>query len=67
MKRVRILLSAFFCLLLLGACKKEEEYVYPNVISTFIDVATDANGTVQIWSPTREKSCRYSTGKDWTD
>lgn len=47
MKRVHILLSAFICLLLLGACKKEEEYVYPNVISTFIDVATDANGTVQ--------------------
>lgn len=46
MKRVRILLSAFFYLLFLGACK-EDEYVYPNVISTFIDVTTDANGTLQ--------------------
>lgn len=46
MKRVRILLSAFFCLLFLGACK-EDEYVYPNVISTFIDVTTDADGTLQ--------------------
>lgn len=46
MKRVRILLSAFFCLLFLGACK-EDKYVYPNVISTFIDVTTDANGTLQ--------------------
>ena len=46
MKRVRILLSAFFCLLFLGPCK-EDEYVYPNVISTFIDVTTDADGTLQ--------------------
>lgn len=46
MKRLRILLNALFCLLFLGACK-EDEYVYPNVISTFIDVTTDANGTLQ--------------------
>lgn len=46
MKRVCLLLSTFFCLLLLGACK-EDEYVYPNVISTFIDVTTDADGTLQ--------------------
>lgn len=46
MKRVRILLSAFFCPFFLGACK-EDEYVYPNVISTFIDVTTDADGTLQ--------------------
>lgn len=46
MKRVPLLLSTFFCLLFLGACK-EDEYVYPNVISTFIDVTTDASGTLQ--------------------
>lgn len=46
MKRVHILLSTFFCLLFLGACK-EDEYVYPNVISTFIDVTTDTSGTLQ--------------------
>lgn len=47
MKQLRILLSTFACLLLLGACKKDEEYVYPNVISTFIDVSTDNSGTVE--------------------
>lgn len=46
MKRVPLLLSTFFCLLFLGACK-EDEYVYPNVISTFIDVTTDTSGTLQ--------------------
>lgn len=46
MKRVPLLLSTFFCLLFLGACKKDE-YVYPNVISTFIDVTTDTSGTLQ--------------------
>lgn len=46
MKRVPLLLSTFFCLLFLGACK-ENEYVYPNVISTFIDVTTDTSGTLQ--------------------
>lgn len=46
MKRVPLLLSTFFCLLFLGGCK-EDEYVYPNVISTFIDVTTDASGTLQ--------------------
>lgn len=46
MKQVRLLLSTFFCLLSLGACK-EDEYVYPNVISTFIDVTTDADGRLQ--------------------
>lgn len=47
MKQLRILLSIFACLLLLGSCKKDEEYVYPNVISTFIDVSTDSSGTVE--------------------
>lgn len=47
MKQLRILLSTFACLLLLGACQKDEEYVYPNVISTFIDVSTDSSGTVE--------------------
>lgn len=46
MKRVPLLLSTFFCLLFLGACK-EDEYIYPNVISTFIDVTTDTSGTLQ--------------------
>lgn len=46
MKRVPLLLSTFFCLLFLGACK-EDEYVYPNVISTFINVTTDTSGTLQ--------------------
>lgn len=46
MKQVRLLLSTFLCLLSLGACK-EDEYVYPNVISTFIDVTTDADGRLQ--------------------
>lgn len=46
MKRVPLLLSTFFCLLFLGACKKDE-YVYPNVISTFIDVTTNTSGTLQ--------------------
>ena len=31
---------------ILGACK-EDEYVYPNVITTFIDAATDESGTLQ--------------------
>ena len=26
---------------------KEDEYVYPNVITTFIDAATDESGTLQ--------------------
>lgn len=47
MKQLRILLSIFACLLLLESCKKDEEYVYPNVISTFIDVSTDSSGTVE--------------------
>lgn len=47
MKQLRILLSTFACLLLLGSCKKDGEYVYPNVISTFIDVSTDSSGTVE--------------------
>lgn len=46
MKVIRILLYTLFCMLILGACKKDE-YVYPNVISTFIDVTTDSEGTLQ--------------------
>ena len=33
------------CMYLLGACK-EEEYVYPDVITEFIGAATDENGTL---------------------
>lgn len=45
MKKSLILLSVFFCMLFLGACK-EDEYVYPDVITTFIDASTDENGTL---------------------
>lgn len=46
MKKFGIILYSLLCILLLGACK-EDEYVYPNVITTFIDAATDENGTLQ--------------------
>lgn len=46
MKQLSLLLYTLFCMLFLGACK-EDEYVYPNVISTFIDVTTDPSGTLQ--------------------
>ena len=42
----RILPIAFLlCLLLAGSCK-EETYVYPNVITEFIDIQTDESGTI---------------------
>ena len=42
----RILPIAFLlCLLLAGSCK-EETYVYPNVITEFIDIRTDESGTI---------------------
>ena len=46
MKKFGVILYSLLCILLLGACK-EDEYVYPNVITTFIDAATDENGTLQ--------------------
>ena len=46
MRKYGIILYGFLCLLFLGACK-EDEYVYPNVITTFIDAATDENGRLQ--------------------
>ena len=46
MKKFGVILYSLLCILLLGACK-EDEYVYPNVITTFIDAATDESGTLQ--------------------
>jgi pyridoxine 5-phosphate synthase len=40
MKKFGVILYSLLCILLLGACK-EDEYVYPNVITTFIDAETD--------------------------
>ena len=46
MKKFGVIVYSLLCILLLGACK-EDEYVYPNVITTFIDAATDESGTLQ--------------------
>ena len=46
MKKFGVILYSLLCILLLGACK-EDEYVYPNVITTFINAATDESGTLQ--------------------
>ena len=46
MKKFGVILYSLLCILLLGACK-EDEYVYPNIITTFIDAATDESGTLQ--------------------
>lgn len=47
---MKLLTRLFFlllsCMCLLGACKEEEEYVYPDVITEFIGAATDENGTL---------------------
>lgn len=37
--------TLLLCLLLLAACK-EEEYVYPSVLTEFIDIQTDSSGTI---------------------
>ena len=66
MKKFGVILYSLFCILLLGACK-EDEYVYPNVITTFIDAATDESGTLQKLIQTKEKACKFSIGKGWTD
>lgn len=42
----RLFFLLLSCMCLLGACKEEEEYVYPNVITEFIGAATDESGTL---------------------
>ena len=43
---IRLFFLLLSCMCLLGACKEEEEYVYPNVITEFIGAATDKSGTL---------------------
>ena len=45
MKRLTYLPILLLCILTLGGCK-EDEYVYPNVVTEFIDARTDATGTL---------------------
>lgn len=45
MIRQVIPITFFLCLLLTGSCK-EETYVYPDVITEFIDIQTDETGTI---------------------
>ena len=53
-EKFSVILYSLLCIPL-RACK-EDEYVYPNVITTFIDAATDENGTLQNWLQTKERA-----------
>lgn len=47
MKRLRVWASVWLiCLFALAACKEDDGYVYPSVLTEFIDARTDYSGTL---------------------
>ena len=60
MRKVFLLLLPV-CLIAVAACQ-DEDYVYPSVVTEFIDGQTDETGTLS----QQEKSIPYSRAKDWT-
>lgn len=48
MKGLQILTGALIvCQSMLSSCKEKDEYVYPNVVTEFIDARTDGDGTLR--------------------
>ena len=67
MTRQILPITFLLCLLLTGSCK-EDTYVYPDVITEFIDIQTDGSGTItQLVLLITGDITGYSHAKVWTD